>query len=147
MGLTALLLVIYSSTSVRELNDAYSHRLELEEIGIEESHTDLENVVKETIDKNNFTIYENFIASRKRKTRDRTQSYAGEIAIFLLFLTIVFGVLGAILEYTQNPCIYVFAAPGVLIAIMLAFMDWNLTITRLISKPVHYLLGKNNIQS
>lgn len=146
MGVSAVLLLLFTSSSVRELNDLHANRLETEDEGLEKIHRKLEAASKEALARDDFNIFVERMRPETNAVPEK-QSYAGEIAVFLLFLTLTFGLLGAADQFASGLKIYLFAPAAIVSAFLLAFLDWNLYLSDTLSRLLDFVLRKNRPQS
>ena len=105
--------------------------------------TNIENVVAEAIKKDDFSIYENATKTAP-KHEDPQLSYAGELVVFLFFLTILFGAVATLNERSIfSQCIlWTITVGGIILCFFLSFKDWNLKLTERISAALHLILKK-----
>ncbi len=140
-GVVALLLVVYASTHTREANDSWDKGLNHEEKSLKQAHQDLEKVISQAIQADDFSTYESHVLSKGSQTSvEPRPSYAGEIAVFLFLLTIFFGTVAFISEYIHVGILsaLLFASGGIFLCFAVSMGDWNLAMTERVS----YFLGR-----
>jgi hypothetical protein len=142
-AITALLLIIYVSTNVRESNDRLDKSLNNDQLSLTQKRKEVEDIIFSAIDQNDLSIFHSYI-NRSFEVEDSETSYSGEIAIFLFLLMIFWCMLAFIFHEFSVPyyLAILLTAIGIFFCFIFSMFDWNLKMTEFMSRYLHVYLKK-----
>ncbi|MEK7602215.1 MAG: hypothetical protein AAB472_01910 [Patescibacteria group bacterium] len=137
-GGIAFVLVLYTFTFIRESIDSVDEDMRQIDNKLEIAEKEVISKIKEAIRVNNYNVMSNYAKDRIEALQvEMDLSYAGEISMFLFFSSLLFCIIAILKSYQifslidQNQvCIVI----GVLSTAILFSANWNLKLTRSISR-------------
>lgn len=145
-AVVAVVLIIYISTSVREIIDSKANELVETSDHLNQTHQELIDKLREverTGEINDYKVYLKNL-TRRMKSEPVPPSYDGEIVVFLFLINIFLSLVAFINEFIiiQGACALIATLILISISFCLSFISWNRKLSRAVSVFIDKIMKK-----